>query len=135
MFERGQGAERLSVAVSQHGWSTTGVVEGVLERLPAGVPVQAREPLLVRNDPVRPDWSTGQPQWVRTHLTTRVLEVPGSHVQLVHVRKLMVRPAPVVSVWLGIVLGVVRDVREMRDVRVVRVRLSPGQNVASSLVH
>ena len=83
MFERCEGAQRLGVAVSEHGGGPTGVVEGVLERLPTGLPVEAREPLLVRNDPVRPHWSAGQSQWVRAHLAARVLEVPGSHVQLV----------------------------------------------------
>ena len=131
MFERCEGGERLSVAVSEHGWGPTGMVEGVLERLPTGVPVQAGEPLLVGDDPVRPHWSAGQSQWVRAHLAARVLEVPGSHVQLVHVRKLMVGAAPVVSVGLGVVGVGVR----MRVMRVVRVRLSPGQDVTRPLVH
>ena len=85
MFERCQGAQGLGVAVSEHGRGPTGMVERVLERLPAGVPVQAREPLLLRNDPVRPDWSAGQSERIRAHLAAGVLEVPGSHVQLVHV--------------------------------------------------
>ena len=134
MFERCQGAERLGVAVSQHGGGPAGMVESVLERLPTTLSVQTREPLLVRNDPVRSHWSAGQPQWVRAHLATRVLKVPGSHVQLVHVRKLMVGPSSVVSVWLGVV-RVRLGVGVVRVVEVPRVRLPPGQDVPGPLVH
>ena len=90
MFERCEGAQRLGVAVSEHGRGPAGMVERVLERLPTTLSVQTREPLLVRNDPVRSHRSAGQPQRLRAHLASRVLKVPGSHVQLVHVRELMV---------------------------------------------
>ena len=59
MFERCEGAQRLGVAVSEHGGGPAGMVESVLEGLPTAVPVQAGEPLLVGNDPVRSHWSAG----------------------------------------------------------------------------
>ena len=141
MFDRGQGGERLSVAVSQHGRSVVeaprspaGVVDRVLEGLPGAVPVQARVPLLVRDDPVRSDvgGSGAQPERLGAHLTTGVLEVPGRHVQLVHVRKLMVGPTPVVSVGLRVVMvGRMRMVRMVWRMR----RVSPGYHVPRPLVH
>ena len=130
MFERGEGAERLGIAVSEHGRGSAGMVESVLKWLPTGLSVQTREPLLVRNDPVRSHWSARQPQWVGAHLASRVLKVPGSHVQLVHVRKLMIGPSSVVSVWLGVVRVRLRVMKVSQGMV-----LSPGQNLPCTLIH